>query len=103
MSLIQDSLSGSHRGWLQELLPDQGKERDGKWSTSVAVGVEKFVTKVKELLGLKAAGRRIVNGRNVNELREPIASYNGDLEPEMAGLSAGNMHYWDIYNDHTDN
>jgi len=69
----------------------------------VAVGGEKFVTKVKELLGLKAAGRRIVNGGAVSELREPISSYNGDFEPGMAVLSAINTHFWDINNDITDN
>jgi putative transposase len=99
----QDSLGKSHRGWLHELLPYHGKERDEKWSTSVAVGGEQFVTSVKELLGLKATGRRIVNRGAVSELREPITSYKGDFAPGMAGLSAENMHLCDIYNDNLDN
>ena len=53
--------------------------------------------------GGETAGRRIVNGRGASGLRELIASYSGDFEPEMAGLSTGNMHYWGIYNDNTDN
>jgi hypothetical protein len=85
------------------LLPYHGKERDEKWSTSVAVGGEQFVTSVKELLGLKATGRRIVNRGAVSELREPITSYKGDFAPGMAGLSAENMHLCDIYNDNLDN
>lgn len=49
-----NSLGENHMGWLHDLLPSEGKKREEKWSTSVAVGGEKFVTRFKELLGARA-------------------------------------------------
>jgi REP-associated tyrosine transposase len=88
-------------GWLNELLPSQGSKRDEKWSTSVAVGGRKFVTKIKELLGARAIGRRVTNVKGTSELREPMASYNGDFIPEMGILSLENMYYWQINSENT--
>lgn len=83
-----DSLKESHAGWLQEKLPAHGKGREDQWSTSIAVGGEYFVTGIKQLLGIRAAGRKIVNGSGASELREPFAPYNGDLMPENDRISA---------------
>lgn len=97
----QNDLRESHMGWLHELLPSQGKKREEKWSKSVAVGGEKFVTRIKELLGARATGRRVTNVKGASELREPVASYNGDFLPEMGILSSGNMHYWHIFHENS--
>ena len=97
----RNSLRESHAGWLHEMLPVQGKGREEKWSTSIAAGGENFVTRIKELLGAKATGRRIINGSYASVLREPSSSYNGDFMPENAILRAKNMHYWRIYPDDT--
>ena len=51
-----NALVASHISWLHELLASAGKMRDEQWSTSVAVGGEKFVTRIKELLGAREKG-----------------------------------------------
>ena len=96
------ALKESHAGWLHEMLPPQGKGREDKWSTSVAVGREEFVAKIKQLLGVRATGRKIVNISGASELREPSSPYHGDFMPENVGLSDENMHYLDIYHDNSD-
>jgi len=101
LSMLKDlaSLNDSHTGWIQEMLPSKSKGREDKWSASIAVGGEKFVSKIKELLGVKATGRRIVHSRGASELREPASSYSNDFVPENACLRAENMRYWRIYSD----
>ncbi len=92
-----NSLGENHMGWLHDLLPSEGKKREEKWSTSVAVGGEKFVTRFKELLGARATGRGVTIGKGVSVLREPVVPYNDDFVPEMAHLRTKNLHYWRIY------
>lgn len=92
-----EALKESHIGWLHEMSSFQSKGREDKWSASIAVGGEKFVSGIKQLLGGKAAGRKVVSTHDGNELREPLAPYNDHFMPESAPLSPGNMHYWDIY------
>jgi putative transposase len=96
-----NSLKESHTGWLLEMLSSQGNGREEKWSSSVAVGGEKFVSKIKQLLGVRATGRRIVNISGGCELREPSSPYNGVFIPENVPLRFENMYYWDIYPDNT--
>jgi len=96
-----NSLKDSHMGWLYEMQPLLGIKREEKWSTSIAVGGEKFVTKIKQLLGVRATGRRLVNMNGSSELREPLSSYSGNFGPENDRLNAKNMHYWDINHDNT--
>jgi REP element-mobilizing transposase RayT len=97
-----NSLKENHTGWLHEMLPAQGKGREDKWSTSIAVGGDKFVSKIKQVLGGKAAGRKVLSENGTSELREPHSSYNADFMPESASLRGENMHYWEIYPDNTD-
>jgi len=84
------------------MLSPKDKSREDKWSTGIAVGGEKFVAKIKELLGVKATGRRIVSMGGVSELREPSAPYNDDFMPENGRLSVENTYYWNNYNHSTD-
>ena len=94
-------LKESHTNWIQEMLPSKDKGREDKWSTSIAVGGEKFVSTIKGLLGMKATGRRVVHGSGACELREPAPAYSNDFMPENAPLKAENMHCWRIYHDNT--
>ena len=57
--LIKPSTSG---GWVKESLTERSHFRDEKWTKSVAVGSERFVTSTKEKLGFKAKGREVVDG-----------------------------------------
>ena len=84
------------------MLPGRDNSREDKWTASIAVGGEMFVSKIKELLGVRAIGRRIVNMSGSVELREPFSPYRDNFMPENDRLRAKNMLYWNIYPDNTD-
>ena len=69
--------------------------RDGKWTESVAVGSEEFVTATKEALGFRAKGREVVGGNGRFELKESPTAYRGILELENAVLSPQNQYLWE--------
>jgi putative transposase len=68
--------------------------RDGKWTESVAVGSEAFVTATKETLGDKGEGRAVIGGDGSYELRESPAAYKGILGHENAVLRPQNNYFW---------
>ena len=104
LALIGDlsTLKENHAGWHQEMLLSQDKGREAKWSTSIAVGGERFVTKVKELLGVRAAGRRIANISNSAELRKPSLPFSYSFIQEKDRLRGENIHFLRVYPDNTD-
>jgi hypothetical protein len=65
------------------------------------VGINKFVFKIKQVLGGKAAGREVFSDNGTSGLREPLSSYNADFMPENDRLRAKKMHYWRIYSDNS--
>ena len=68
--------------WVDATLEKKGCMRDAKWTESVAVGSEGFVKKIKNGLGLRARGRRIIGGDDSFVLREHRSPYNGYLKGE---------------------
>lgn len=96
------SLKETHSGWISEMLPPKGKGREDKWSSSIAVGGEKFITQIKEMLGMKATGRKIISMAGHSELREPSSPYKANFQAENARLRGKNLRYWNIYPDNTD-
>ena len=70
-----DHLKEAHRKWVESALPDGNNQRDSKWSQSIAVGSKSFVEEIKERLGFKAKGRRVIGCDDTYELRESSASY----------------------------
>ena len=90
-----DDLATAYRVWLEESLGEVGRYRDGKWTESVAVGSEAFVTATKEKLGFKAKGREVIGVNRAYELRESPAPYKGILGHENAVLMPQNEYYWE--------
>jgi REP element-mobilizing transposase RayT len=89
-------LAEPYRGWVEESLRGSDRRRDGKWSESIAVGSESFVSMTKEKLGMKAKGREVVGGGDGSyELREAPAPYQGSLGPKNTGLRGENTYFWD--------
>lgn len=103
LAMLNDiaSLKESHAGWLHEKLPSKSNGREDKWTNSIAIGGEKFVFKIKKLLGVKATGRKVVNMDGMSELREPSTPYNANFIPENDPLRVENLHYWNIYHNKT--
>jgi putative transposase len=87
-------LAEAYRCWIQEAVDNGKRSRDGKWTESVAVGREAFVSATKEKLGAKGIGRDVIGRDGSYELREPPASYNGILAHKNGGLSPKNRYFW---------
>ncbi len=66
-----EELKQSYRGWVEESLAVQDRERQPRWMESIAVGSEGFVEHTKAALGIKAIGREVIEEEGVYELREP--------------------------------
>ena len=90
-------LADAYRVWVEDSLRAGGQLRNGKWSESIAVGSELFVTMTKEKLGFKAKGREVTGEDGGYVLREPPAPYNSVLGHENAVLRPENAYFWDDY------
>lgn len=88
-------LADAYRGWVKDALSAEGQSRDDRWSESIAVGSESFVTMTKEKLGFKARGRDVIGGHGSYVLQEPPGSYQGILGHENDDLSHENAFFWD--------
>ena len=93
-----EELQKVYKGWVEESLLNQDHVRQPKWTESIAVGSQVFVSDTKEKLGTRADGRKVVGGNGSYELREGNVSYRPDLGAENGVLSLQNVYYWDISN-----
>ena len=64
-------------------------DKENKWTQSIAVGSKSFVEKMKEVLGFRATGRKIICANDSFELREGQTSYG-----EASDLDSGNTFLW---------
>ena len=84
------TLQRTHRQWLEEALKTHRKQREGRWSESLAVGNRAFVEAVKAQLGVAARHREICDDKAACRLKEPAAIYAGNLGPKIVTLSDEN-------------
>jgi len=75
---------------------DGKKECKEEWTGSIAVGNRPFVEKVKELLGFKAKGRRIIKAEEGYQVREAPFHYNVFFGPKNEDIGIKNTYFWDI-------
>jgi putative transposase len=69
---VMSDFAEAYRGWIGESINQERQVREGKWTESIAVGSELFVTATKDRLGFKAKGRRVVGEGGSFELRESL-------------------------------
>jgi putative transposase len=89
-----DDLAEAYRGWVEESLRNGDYFRDEKWTESIAVGSELFVTVTKEKLGVKGKGREVIGGDGSYELRESPVPYKAILGHGNGGLRLQNEYFW---------
>ena len=92
MKDIED-LQASCRRRVDEAITVMDRNRDGKWTESIAVGGERFIEAIKRLLGMEAKGRKIIGSEKRYELREAAASYSGNFAPKNGHLSLQNSYF----------
>jgi len=88
-------LAAAYRGWVEYALRAGGQLRDGKWSESIEVGSESFVTMTKEKLGSKAKGREVIGEDGGSVLQESPSPYNSILGHKNDLLSPENCFSWE--------
>jgi REP element-mobilizing transposase RayT len=93
---VGDELSETYKEWIDEILMSGETARENRWTESVAVGNIKFIRTVREKLGIRAAGRDIIESGASHELREPGVSYSYDFEVKNGILSPENTYFWDF-------
>jgi REP element-mobilizing transposase RayT len=96
---VDDELSPTYKGWVDENLRDGEPSRERKWTESIAVGSGRFINKVSEQLGIRAAGRGAVGNADGYELRERGSSYRANFDIKNDPLSAKNTYFWKVIPD----
>ncbi len=91
-----DELRSSHKGWIEEYLGAGVKIRQEEWTRSIAVGSRSFIENVKGLLGFRAEGRDVIEGRERYHLREGAAHYQALFEAENDDIAPENTYLLDI-------
>ena len=74
-----------------------GHAREEKWTQRIAVGSKFFIEDVKNKLGYKAIGRKVVSAGDVYQLKENKAPYNSNFDGKMSTLRQKNSLYWNVY------
>jgi len=85
----------AHRQWVDQSLKDRlNRERDSKWTESIAVGSKEFTETTKRQLGMRAKGRKVIDSQGICELRESEAAYLVDFAPENSDFGVNNAYFW---------
>ncbi len=64
------------------------------WTESIAVGIEHFLERVKEMLGRKAIGRDVVEKEKIFDLREHAVSYKANFGIKNDDIGAENGYFF---------
>ena len=65
------------------------RDKENKWTQSIAVGSKTFIEKMKKVLGYRAKGRKIISADDTFELREAITPFGNEDK-----LDSGNTYLW---------
>ena len=84
----------THRCHKRESLLKFARDRRPEWTESIGVGSESFLRAIKERLGIRAKGRKVVRGENRFELREVSVLYVDVFGVGNVDLSAKNKFFW---------
>jgi len=93
----REEFKKTYQGWVAEALGKENcRERECRWTESIAVGSEGFVREVKEKLGSKAMWREMAGANGSYELREPTAAYEAVFGAKNGDLRQKNAFFWDM-------
>jgi len=90
----REDLAAACRGWIEDAVNRGVHRREGKWTESIAVGSEPFVSATREKLGIKGQGREVIGTNGSYELRESSVPYRAILGHENDGLRPENGYFW---------
>ena len=84
-----DDLKDAHSRWVDSVMQADNRDKETKWTQSIAVGSRTFIEKMKESLGFRATGRKVIYGDDSFELREALTPYG-----KANNLDSGNTFLW---------
>ena len=85
-----DDLKNAHYKWVDSAMQTDNSGKENKWAQSIAVGSKTFIEKMKETLGFRAIGRKIICDEDTFELREGQTPYG-----KAKNLNSCNTFLWD--------
>ncbi|MBW2217218.1 MAG: hypothetical protein JRF34_08500 [Deltaproteobacteria bacterium] len=84
-----DDLKAAHYKWVESAIQTDHSDKENKWTQSIAVGSKTFIETMKEALGFRTKGRKIICADDTFELRETITPYG-----KTNDLDSGNTFLW---------
>jgi len=84
-----DDLKDAHYKWVAREIQADNRDKEDKWTQSIAVGSKTFVEKIKAFLGFRAIGRKVTGADDMFELREGQAPYG-----KADDSACGNTFFW---------
>lgn len=84
-----DNFKEAHSKWVDSEIQTNKSDKENKWPQSIAVGSKTFIETMKEALGFRAKGRKIICADDTFELREVIAPYGKSNDQ-----NSGNTYLW---------
>jgi putative transposase len=84
----------AHREWVEEILTRNQLAREDRWSTSLAIGSQAYVEKIKDALGNKALNREVRASSESHTLREAGKPYSHAFDGKNGVLRLENTHPW---------
>ncbi len=90
-----EQLRSSHKGWIEEYLGGGVRGRQEGWTRSIAVGSRPFIENVKNILGFRAKGRKVIEGFEGYQLREGFGGYEAFSGAEKDDIGLENTYRWD--------
>jgi putative transposase len=60
-ALNYDDLKAAQPKWVESAIQTDNRDKEKKWTQSIAVGSKTFIEKMKDTLGYRARGRKIVS------------------------------------------
>ena len=89
-----DSFQVLYKNLISESISSEKNTRDSRWTHSIAIGSEPFLTSFKASLGVKAMSRKIRSLVDGYEIRESEASYNAQIGVKMGKIGPDNTYCW---------
>jgi putative transposase len=89
-----DRLRETYRNWVDSAIMRGDIKRQPLWTGSIAVGDRVYVEKVKDQMGYKAIGRKVIENGASFVLREPQISYQSISDRAVRLQPEDNTIYW---------
>ncbi len=84
------------REWVEQGLQGMPSRKEEKWSTSIAIGSDRFIEGVKSSLAAKAQHKPDAMYQERNTIKEDLVTYNLHFHSKMRVLRGYNSHDWKI-------